>query len=163
MRALIRLAAVLALLAGLSSAVLPAAAADLKSFDRSSPEAIHRTLAGRAYVLVFWSLYCEPCRDEMAHWGELQRRHPGVPILLIATDGPEDRANVAKFLRRHKLERVETWMFADEFVERIRHAVDPAWRGELPRTYFVDAVHRASAHSGRADVAAVSRWMARQR
>jgi thiol-disulfide isomerase/thioredoxin len=161
-RSLIRSAA-LALFAGLSAAAAPKDEFALKPFDAASPEKIRRMHAGRAYLAVFWSLYCEPCRAEMAHWGELQRKHPRVPILLVATDGPEERSNVQKFLRQHNLGRVDTWMFADEFAERVRHAVDPAWRGELPRTYLVDAKHRAIAHSGRIDLEALGRWMAAQR
>jgi thiol-disulfide isomerase/thioredoxin len=160
---LIRLAAVVALCTGPLFPVFPADEPALKPFDASSPHKIRRALDGRAFLLVFWSLYCDPCREEMAQWGELQRKHPDVPIVLVATDAAEERSNVAKFLRQHQLGRVETWMFADEFVERIRYAVDPGWRGELPRTYFLDAAHRAKAHSGRVDSAAVSGWMAAQR
>lgn len=161
--ALMRLAAALALLAGLPSPALPADAIALKPFDRTSPEAIRRSLAGRAHLLVFWSLYCVPCREEMEHWGRLQRRHPDVPILLVATDGASERQNVETFLRRQRLGRVQTWIFAEEFAERLRFAVDPKWRGEVPRVYFVDARHDAIGYSGRVDPASVSRWMAQQR
>jgi thiol-disulfide isomerase/thioredoxin len=159
-RAIVGLAAALAVLSAAASAKDELA---LKPFDAASPGEIKRTLAGRPHLLVFWSLYCDPCREEMPLWGDLQRKYPSVPILLIATDGADERAKVEKFLGQQKLGKVQTWMFADEFVERIRYAVDPTWRGELPRTYFVDAQQRAVTHSGRVDPAQISRWMAQQR
>jgi hypothetical protein len=151
------------LLAFFASAASSAQPVELKPFDAATPQKLGRELVGRPYVLVLWSLYCEPCRHEMGQWGALARAQPHVPIVLVATDGPEEQPNVAKFLRQHDLRGVQTWMFADEFVERIRHAIDPRWRGELPRTYLFDAAHRPSAHSGRIDPAALGKWMAAQR
>jgi thiol-disulfide isomerase/thioredoxin len=144
-------------LAALWSAV---ASAELRPFDRESPAQIRRSLAGRPYVLVLWSLDCKPCREEMAQWGDLQRKHPRISIVLVATDPPQERANVERLLARHKLDGVQTWMFADEPAERIRHAIDPAWGGELPRTYAFDADHRTvAARSDRTDPTRLSRWM----
>lgn len=137
-------------------------AAELRPFDAKSMGTIRAQRAGKPFVLAFWSLYCDPCREEMGMWGELQRKYPGVAIVLVATDGAEDRTAVAQFLNRHQLGRVDTWLFADEFVERVRYAVDPAWRGELPRTYLFDAAHRSQARSGRVDVKWLSDWLARQ-
>ena len=150
-----------ALLAALLAAPIWAQAADPRPFDAASPRAIDAAHAGKPYVLVLWSLYCEPCRDEMAQWGPLKKKHPGVAFVLVSTDLAEDRAAVAAFLERHELGGVESWMFADEFAERVRYAIDPAWRGELPRTYLFDAGHRRTAHSGRLDAKALDAWLAR--
>jgi thiol-disulfide isomerase/thioredoxin len=144
------------------SFIQPASGADLKPFDAKSPAAIQRAHAGKPYLLVMWSLYCDPCRHEMALWGPLRRKYPGVGFVLVSTDGEGERAKVADFLRRHDLSGVQTWMFADEFSERVRYAVDPAWRGELPRTYVYDASHRREAYSGVLDPKALEAWLARQ-
>jgi hypothetical protein len=154
-------ALILLFLAALSSAAsLAASSAELKAFDRESPAQIRRALAGRPYVLVLWSLSCEPCGKEMGQWGDLQRKHPRIPIILVATDPPQERANVERFLARYKLEGVQTWMFAGESAERIRHAIDPAWGGELPRTYAFDHDHRTVAvRSDRTNATRLSRWM----
>ena len=141
----------------------PANAGELKPFDAKSPAAIAQAHAGRPYVLVLWSLYCDPCRHEMKLWGPLQEKYPGVGFVLVSTDAESDRAMTAEFLRRHDLRGVETWMFADEFSERVRHAIDPAWRGELPRTYVYDAAHRRHAHSGVLDPKALESWLAQQK
>jgi thiol-disulfide isomerase/thioredoxin len=135
----------------------------LKPFDAKSPALIDQAHAGRPYVLVLWSIYCEPCRDEMKQWGALQRKHPEVGFVLVSTDLAPDRAAVEKFLAQHELRRVESWIFADEFAERVRYAIDPSWRGELPRTYLFDAQHRRETHSGTLAPKALDIWLARQR
>jgi thiol-disulfide isomerase/thioredoxin len=150
-----------ALLAALILASAAASAGELKPFDGATPAAIAQMHAGKPYILVFWSLYCDPCREEMHQWGALQRRHPKVPILLVSTDGLQARAMTEKYLATQRLGRVQTWIFSDEFTERVRHAIDPSWRGELPRTYLFDRAHRAVATSGKLAAREISDWIAR--
>jgi len=130
----------------------------LRPFDAGSLDSIRRANAGRPFLLAFWSLYCEPCRDEIGQWAGLGRAHPGVVVVLVATDPPQERARIADFLAKQDLRGVETWAFADESDERVRFAVDRGWRGELPRTYIFDASHRAEARSGPLD----TRWIERK-
>lgn len=139
-----------------------ALAAELRPFDAGSMAAIRAAQSGKPFVLAFWSVHCPPCREELAHWGVWQRRHPQVRIVLVATDDPAERELAASALARHDLDRVDTWVFADPYAERLRWSVDPKWRGELPRTYFYDAAHRAEARSGRLDAAWVENWLAKQ-
>ena len=54
-------------------------------------------------------------------------------------------------------------MFAEAVPERLRYAIDPAWGGELPRSYLFDAAHRRQAHSGLLDEAQLKDWLKRQR
>jgi thiol-disulfide isomerase/thioredoxin len=136
-------------------------AAEPRAFDGASPAAIARANRDQPYIVVFWSLYCEPCREEMHQWGDLQRRYPRVPIHLVSTDGPRELGNVRKYLETQKLGKVQTWIFGDEFTERVRYAVDPAWRGELPRTYLYDRAHRATVRSGKMPASEISDWIAR--
>lgn len=136
---------------------------ELRPFDAHSLAAIRKTYAGRPFVLAFWSIHCEPCREEMAQWKHLKQRHPALPIVLVATDTPAERTSVVAFLARYDPGPVETWMFADEFSERVRYAVDRSWRGELPRTYLFDAGHRYEARSGRYDPRWLEDWLAKQR
>lgn len=152
------LAALLLLAAGGA----PAAGPGLRPFDSGSMAAIRAAHAGKPFVLAFWSVHCEPCREEMAHWGAWSRGHPGVRFVLVTTDDAVDRELAASFLARQDLGRVEAWAFADPYVERLRWSVDPKWRGELPRAYFFDAGHRAEARSGRLDPRWVEAWLARQ-
>lgn len=156
MRMWAMLVAVVALQAG------GAGAAELRGFDAGSLAEIRQSYAGKPFVLAFWSVHCEPCRAEMADWKVLRRRHPGIPVLLVAADAPGERATILKFLARYDPGPVERWAFADAFQERIRYAVDRSWRGELPRTYYYDAAHAVTVTSGAIRRAEVEAWMARQ-
>ncbi len=136
---------------------------DLRPFDAKSVVAIRNTHVGKPFVLAFWSIRCAPCIEDMADFVALQGKYPNVPIILVATDTGADRDAAAQFLARYRLGRIETWGFADAFAERVRFAVDKTWRGELPRTYFYDAEHRADVHTGRLDRRWTDDWFARQR
>ena len=136
------------------------AQAPLRAFDHTTPASLRKEHAGRPYVLAFWSIHCEPCVREMPMWREMAARRPGVPVVLVSTDPPAGRERVAAFLARHDPGDVQRWQYADDFEERIRHAVDPKWRGELPRTFF-DASHAVTARTGLPEKDEVERWFAR--
>lgn len=155
-----RLLIVLALLLG----TLRAQAADvvLEPFTADTMSALQTRYAGRAFVIAFWSVTCEPCRDEMRDWKTLRRSQRGVPLILVGTDGPDARDAALAFLARYSPRAERQFMFADRYTERLRYSIDPQWRGELPRTYFFDAQHRAAARSGRLDLAWVEGWLRRQ-
>src|SRR5262249_27374078 len=95
-------------------------------------------------------------------WGPIQRRHPDVAILLVATDPASASQAIAEKLTPYRLGNVQTWVLDDEVVERVRFAVDRSWRGELPRTYFYDAAHHPEVQSGRIDLQWVEKWFALQ-
>jgi len=95
-----------------------------------------------------WSVDCAPCRIELDMLGELKASQPDFPLVIISTDQIEEREESLYVLEDYGLENLATWMFADSFVERLRYSIDPAWYGELPRSYFYDADHQAEAHSG---------------
>ncbi len=142
-------------------AFAPAYAQALQPFDARSLERIRAKHAGKPFVLAFWSTTCEPCRDDMKVFKSAQRRYPGLPIHLVAVDPPGEWAAIGRFLKIYDPGRVSRWAFADEFSERIRYAVDPAWRGELPRTYFFDSSHRVEVKTGTLDGGAVELWIGR--
>ena len=139
-----------------------AAPSELRPFDAASAGAIASAHAGRPYVVAFWSIHCAPCLEDMKDWRALAQKFPDVPIILVTTDPPSERAKVRSVLARYQLDQAESWAFADEFVERVRFAVDKGWRGELPRTYYYDARHRVDVRSGRVDHRVVDAWFARQ-
>ena len=79
--------------------------------------------------------------------------------MLVSTDTPAEREAIHATLARHGLEKVEVWMFADEFAEHLRYAVDRHWAGELPRSYFYAADGARRAVTGRPDAALIERWL----
>ena len=133
----------------------------LRPFDAASLDGILQQHAGKPFVLALWSIHCLPCREEMAYWNDFRKRYPNVPIVLVATDLPEEWGDVRRFLTRYDPGPVERWAFADEYVERLRYSIDPKWRGELPRTYFYDAGHVAQARSGKIDIGWLNDWFGR--
>ena len=139
-----------------------AAAEALLPFDANSLASLRKAHAGKPFVLAFWSVYCEPCRDEMAEWDAVKRKHPSLPIALVSTDAPADRALIDDFLKKYPPGAVQKWVFADAFSERVRYAVDKAWRGELPKSYFFDAAHRAEVKSGKVDRVWIEAWLGKQ-
>lgn len=136
-------------------------AGELRPFDAKSLAAIRQAQAGRSFVLAFWSISCAPCKEELPALAALQRKYPGVPIILVAADPPSVKPAVIRYLADQQLGKMETWIFADEFAERVRFAVDRKWQGELPRTYFFDAEHQSTAHSGVPDPAWLESWLAK--
>jgi len=150
-------AALVALASALVATIAMAdTAAQPRPFDAKTLGALKREYAGHPFVLSFWSIHCEPCREEMPLWRAMRARFPGVPIVLVQADPPGEEG-AERFLARDDPGPVRLYRYADEFEERIRYAVDPRWRGELPRNYFFDATHRVKVVTGVAD----SRWCLR--
>lgn len=52
-----------------------------------------------------------------------------------------------------------SWQFAGNFPEKLRHAVDPGWFGELPRSYFHDGAVESRGLSGRLTREQVVQWL----
>ena len=133
----------------------------LLPFDANSLAALKKAHAGKPFVLAFWSVYCERCRDEMLEWNAVKRAHTALPIALVSTDTPADRALIDAFLLKYPPGPVQRHVFTDAMSERVRYAVDKSWRGELPKTYFFDTAHRVEVKSGRVDRAWISAWYKR--
>jgi thiol-disulfide isomerase/thioredoxin len=138
-----------------------ASAAEPRPFSVKSLEEIRWANQGRPFLLAFWSVNCEPCKEELSVIAALHRKFPNVPVVLVAADPPGLKPAVVRLLAGYELGRIETWQFAEDFAEKIRHAVDRAWRGELPRTYFFDAAHAKTAHSGLLDRREAESWFER--
>lgn len=144
-----------------SEAAVPALET-LLPFTAESPAGIRKMHSGKPFVLAFWSIYCEPCRDEMAEWNAVKNKLPALPVLLVSTDTPADAAMIAAFFVKYPPGAVQKWVFADRFTERVRYAVDKSWRGEMPKSYYFDAAHKVDIKSGKMDRAWIESWAAKQ-
>lgn len=109
----------------------------LKPFDAQSYSQIHERYQAEPFVVVMWSLSCPPCFNELRMLGQWRVRHPAIPLVLISTDFGVDHNEVIKQLAEFNLNAVDNWIYADNFVEKLRFSIDPRWRGELPRTYLI--------------------------
>lgn len=128
-------------LLGLATALLAATTAvagELRVFDVGSMRAIEQEHAGAPFIVAVWATDCPPCRRELALLSSFSAEHPDVPVVLIATDPPDNAETVARILESFALPAAEAWHFGDAGAERLRYTIDPDWRGEMPRSYLYD-------------------------
>lgn len=159
MMAATRLAAAL-LLTTLAVASAAGAATDLAPlpFVRGSHAEVVEARSGTPFVLALWSLDCTYCRHDLAMFGRLQEAFPALQLVLVATDEPSRRGEIAPALAELGV-RGESWLFADPVAERLRDEIDRDWYGELPRTYFHDSEGGRIGVSGSLDEAAIRAWL----
>lgn len=153
------------LLLSLAGLLLPATAeprSGLAPFGAGSVAELKARHQGRPWVLVLWSVSCEPCRNELPHWAAWRKKRPDVAVELVSTDGEGETPLALQLLGDKGLANDPGWIFADDFVERLRHAIDPGWYGELPRTLFYAADGGREASSGVVDSTWLAGWYGRQ-
>ena len=61
---------------------------------------------GQVVVLDFWATYCPPCREEIPHLVELQKRlgPKGLKVVGLNVGGEEDRPKIADFVKRYQIQ-----------------------------------------------------------
>jgi thiol-disulfide isomerase/thioredoxin len=142
----------------------PVCAFGPQPFTPGSLAAIQAKYAGRPFILSLWSVnWCGHCITELTMLGKVARTQKSLPLVLVATDTPEFSDSIQKTLKRLGLARMESWVFDDDIPERVRHAVDPSWHGELPRTYLYDAQHRREAVAGVLSERKLKAWLGQQK
>lgn len=144
----------------LALALCDAGAAELRPFIASSRAAIERAHAGKPFILVFWSVDCAYCAEEIKQLRRLGQDRPAVALVLVSTDPPESSSEVGAMLD-HLLgiAPAERWMFATDDVEHLYFAVDRKWHGELPRAYFYDAAGNARTVAGKVETQWLEAWV----
>lgn len=143
------------------------AASETQPLLRGSYQKIIAAHAGQPFIVALWSVSCTHCGADLEIFNKLAKKYPAFNLVLISTDSPEQEAVIARSLQRYKLDRrgqtksakIESWVFADSYTERLHYEIDAQWYGELPRTYFFDAQGKARAISGVLDEAETERWV----
>lgn len=138
---------------------LPVTGVDIKPFLADTFAAIKAEREGQGFLVALWSVDCPPCMVEMDMLGKLRTEVPDLPLVLISTDQIRLRDDAEDFLLDYALDDLSSWMFADEFAERLRFSIDPQWRGELPRSYYFDGQHQPESHSGILQESQVRSWL----
>ncbi|MEN3292188.1 MAG: hypothetical protein V7642_1441 [Burkholderiales bacterium] len=104
---------------------------------------------GKPFVILVWGLDCEYCLESFNALAQAQRQHK-FSVVTIATDRADDAE--ADSLIKKKLESSglgkNMWAFSPAPPEQLRYAIDPKWRGEMPRSYWFNARAERVAHSG---------------
>jgi hypothetical protein len=136
-----------------------AALAAQSAFGPDSLRQIEHKYAGESFLLIMWEINCPPCREELGLLQTLRKTHPDINLVLIATDDISLQHEVNKILQSYGLQDIDTWMFADLNVERLRYSVDPEWFGELPRNYFYDVDSSRVGFSGKLTEEIMEEWL----
>lgn len=119
-----------------------------KAFVKGSFAEIKQQHQGQPYIISFWSETCSYCMEELALFGKFLKNYPDVTLVNITTDSFLDDQIVAEILVPRNVADTETWVFAENFPERLYYDVDKRWRGELPLTYFIDRNNKIIKHMG---------------
>lgn len=137
------------MLTGLSASAVAATPDALQSFGPDSMKELVARAGGKPLVVMIWSLDCAYCLPSFKALAQARSKE-GIQTATIATDPLDDPES-----RRLMIEKLEAgsmtgdaWAFGPWPVARLRYAIDPAWRGELPRTYWFVKGRQVSRYSG---------------
>lgn len=137
----------------------PAQAGDIRPFGRGDWARLMAGHIGKPAVVHFWSLTCAPCLAELPAWAAFVRRHPGIDLILVATDPVAQAPKLAAMLSRAGLGGVESWAFDGSLPERLRFEIDPDWMGELPHTARLDGAGRTAFRTGSLAEDGIAEWI----
>ena len=148
------------LLAGLSMLISLNVYANHNEFDADSLKQIEEKYAGEPFLMVLWEINCLPCHEEMTLLGEYRKSHPEMNVVMIGTDDINQRADdVDALLEKHGLVGIDSWLFANPNIERLRYSIDPNWFGELPRNYIYDSDSSRIGFSGKLTEEILDEWL----
>lgn len=144
---MIRLSSTLLLLV-LASVAMADVGMVIREFHPGSMRAIEKAHSGSPFIVAVWATDCPPCRHELDLLSTFSRQYPDVPVVLIATDGKRNAGDVIAVLANYRMDAAENWNFGEAGVDRLRHAIDPRWYGEMPRSYLYEASGERTGISG---------------
>jgi len=134
----------------------------IQPFVKGSFAEIKQQYINRPFVLIFWSETCSYCMKELAMFGEIQQKYPALELVIVATDPFLDESLVQDMIERSQLSLKQTWVFAEQFPERIYADVNKRWRGELPVTHFFSRNNTEIRRLGIVKQSAVEAWLLAQ-
>ena len=135
---------------------------EIKPFVKGSFQQIQQAHNDRPYIIAFWSETCAYCMKELKIFGQLLKKYPQVDIVSITTDPFLNEETVKRILSSKNLQNIETWVFADNYAERLYFDVDKRWRGELPFTLFFDRNKKMMKHMGTMKEKELVDWLTAQ-
>ena len=74
-------------------------------------------------------------------------------------DGKESVKKAERVLNQAHLPQHERYQYAEADEDKLRYSIDPAWYGELPRTYFYDVNHQITPLSGKISNSFLGTWL----
>lgn len=120
----------------------------LNNFQSGSYQQILNNNKEQPFMLAVWSVSCSSCLKEMEQLSKLHKKFPHLDIIMLSVDDLSEKHTVDKILQEHGVADLESWIFAESNVQKLRFEIDPGWYGELPRLYFFNSAHEREGISG---------------
>ena len=134
--------------------------AEIKPFTYDSLKQIERHYEGTPFVLVLWSADCPPCLKEFTILSSLQKDDAKFNLILINTDGLNEKASAKKILAEFSFQQADNWIFSESNIEKLRYHIDDRWAGDLPRAYFYTPDEERVVVSGLLAKETLEAWLA---
>ena len=127
-------------------------------FDMNTRKVIEKRYIDQPLIISFWSIDCPYCIDDLKKLGKALSKNKNVKLITVCVDGKESAKKAERILSQANLPKHEQYQYAEVDEDRLRYNIDPAWYGELPRTYFYDAAHQVTPLSGKISNSFLDKW-----
>jgi thiol-disulfide isomerase/thioredoxin len=127
-------------------------------FDMNTRKVIEKRYIDQPLIISFWSIDCPYCIDDLKKLGKALSKNTNVKLITVCVDGKESAKKAERILSQVNLPKHEKYQYAEVDEDRLRYNIDPAWYGELPRTYFYDAAHQVTPLSGKISNSFLDKW-----
>jgi thiol-disulfide isomerase/thioredoxin len=131
---------------------------DFMPFDMNTRKVIEKRYIDQPLIISFWSIDCPYCIDDLKKLGKALSKNTNVKLITVCVDGKESAKKAERILSQANLPKHEQYQYAEVDEDRLRYNIDPAWYGELPRTYFYDAAHQVTPLSGKVSNSFLDKW-----
>ena len=131
---------------------------DFMPFDMNTRKVIEKRYIDQPLIISFWSIDCPYCIGDLKKLGKALSKNTNVQLITVCVDGKESAKKAERILSQANLPKHEQYQYAEVDEDRLRYNIDPAWYGELPRTYFYDAAHQVTPLSGKISNSFLDKW-----
>ena len=131
---------------------------DFMPFDMNTRKVIEKRYIDQPLIISFWSIDCPYCIGDLKKLGKALSKNTNVKLITVCVDGKESAKKAERILSQANLPKHEKYQYAEVDEDRLRYNIDPAWYGELPRTYFYDAAHQVTPLSGKISNSFLDKW-----
>ena len=131
---------------------------DFMPFDMNTRKVIEKRYIDQPLIISFWSIDCPYCIGDLKKLGKALSKNTNVQLITVCVDGKESAKKAERILSQANLPKHEQYQYAEVDEDRLRYNIDPAWYGELPRTYFYDATHQVTPLSGKISNSFLDKW-----
>ena len=131
---------------------------DFMPFDMNTRQVIEKRYIDQPLIISFWSIDCPYCIDDLKKLGKALSKNTNVKLITVCVDGKESAKKAERILSQANLPKHEQYQYAEVDEDRLRYNIDPAWYGELPRTYFYDTAHQVTPLSGKISNSFLDKW-----